>query len=178
MRRYGMPDVGGEDQHQARARKDLDVIAITHGGQVCIEARIVEYQHSVARLEIVFAVGRIDGLSILNRRAGIIDADQAGVVIVSNRRLSAAHAVAEEQKIDPLRSRDSLGLQPLLHPCDEHGPELFDCKHGVCQTQQIQRVGVCVGPVVDLRLALKQIAPFRGSVFGNWIVTTRVGKKA
>ena len=48
MRRYGMPDVGWEDQHQARARKHLDVIAITHGGQVCIEARIVEYQHSVA----------------------------------------------------------------------------------------------------------------------------------
>ena len=28
MGRYGMPDVSGEDQHQARARKDFDVIAM------------------------------------------------------------------------------------------------------------------------------------------------------
>ena len=57
MGRYGMPDVGGKDQHQARARKDLDVIAIAEGCQVGIEARIVEYQDSVASLEIVFAFG-------------------------------------------------------------------------------------------------------------------------
>ena len=84
------------------------MIAISDECQVCIEARIVEHQHSVA--ETVFAVGRRDGLLIGNRRAGIMDADQVGVVIVNNRRLSLAHAVAEEQKID------LLGLQPVFHP--------------------------------------------------------------
>ncbi len=45
MRRDGMPDVRGEDQHQARARKDSDVIAMTHGGQIGIEPRIVEHKY-------------------------------------------------------------------------------------------------------------------------------------
>lgn len=51
-----MPDVGREDQHQARTRKNLDMIAMTYGSQVRVEARIVKQQHSVAGIKIVFAI--------------------------------------------------------------------------------------------------------------------------
>lgn len=157
----GVPDVGGEDEHQAWARNDLDVIAIADSGQVCIEAGIVEDQETVAGIEIVFASARMDGLSIGLGRAGIIDADQVGDVIVDHRRLSGAHAIAEEQKIELFRRRESLGFQPVFRPRDEHRSKLVDRGDGVRQIQQIQCIGVHIEPVVEVRPSFKQVAKLR-----------------
>ena len=53
MRRHRMPEIARENQHQARPRKDLDVIAAAHGGEVGIEARIVQHQDAIAEFKII-----------------------------------------------------------------------------------------------------------------------------
>ena len=153
-----VPEVGWEDKHQSGSREDFDVIAFADGGEIGIEAGIVQQKDSIAGIKVVCSICRLDGIMSGGGGACVVDTDEISAVIMDGCRVAGSHAVGEQQQVHASDAANSFRFQPACGGRHEHGSQLSDCGHGTGQSQQVHGFRLSIEFVIEFRSLVEQFA--------------------